>query len=733
MSIQPHRSKFKKCTTKYVKDNLLDIIDISERLSKNRYIHKCPLNNFIYSSNIINLKLSHGNKENNKSIENKPEVNAIDTNNENSNSNDISTDNSIKNFEKSPKELKYENINFNKLNHNKFKINFMHLKLEYENDYSELFIKKYFPLEIIGTGAFGLVVSVIDIKEQQKLAVKIIDKGNLNIEGDIDIITYQVKLINKLDSPRIMKIFNVLETQKYIFIFMELIEGGNLKDLIIRRYLDQSTPYLFRDSECSLIMKGILESLNYLHKNNIIHRDIKPENILFKNKNDLSSVVLCDFGFAYQLEYDKYINDSCGTTIYMAPEIFQHRGYDFLVDSFSAGIVLFELCSGGMHPFLVKGMKKKEYIEKMRNFNEVYTFSKEMPLLARNLFLKLCKSDPNFRYGTYKALKHPWITRSNQSQIPMTLLEEYNKTDKIINFKALLATGISLIMIKNYFNMKPKISESDSTFNESMFDKSITKRKKLNINKIININNINLQKNILKPNEKFNYKLFTGFQSEIKPSIPLLKTCRIAKKSKKNLFPKIRTDSLKKYKSKEKIKENNDSKQDIKNNIVKNRRTSVCLPSEDIKKRNNLFLRTFSCNRNKNKKELNDDNYSFFSNSKNAQENNNINNIKTSNLCDNILKYREINYGEKENDRYVLKNSKNPLIFSTHENKKNKTLYLLSLNEKQIQKHNSYINNINKYIAKNRKNFHSTNKSVKIKKNNRIFCTKDILTNIEKI
>ena len=128
MSIQPHRSKFKKCTTKYVKDNLLDIIDISETLSKNRYIHKCPLNNFIYSSNIINLKLSsHENNENNKSIEKKQEVN--DTNNENSN--DISTDNSIKNLDKSSKELKYENINFNKLNHNKFKINFMHLKLEY--------------------------------------------------------------------------------------------------------------------------------------------------------------------------------------------------------------------------------------------------------------------------------------------------------------------------------------------------------------------------------------------------------------------------------------------------------------------------------------------------------------------------------------------------------------------------------------------------------------------------
>ena len=721
MSIQPHRSKFKKCTTKYVKDNLLDIIDISETLSKNRYIHKCPLNNFIYSSNVINLKLSQENNENNKNIEKNTEVN--DTNNDNSN--EISTDNSIKNFEKSSSQLKYENINFNKLNNNKFKINFMHLKLEYENDYSELFVKKYFPLEIIGTGAFGLVVSVIDIKAHQKLAVKIIDKGNLNVEGDIDIITYQVKLINKLDSPRIMKIFNVLETEKYIFIFMELIEGGNLKDLIIRRYLDQSTPYLFRDSECSLIMKGILESLNYLHKNNIIHRDIKPENILFKNKNDLSSVVLCDFGFAYQLEYDKYINDSCGTTIYMAPEIFQHRGYDFLVDSFSAGIVLFELCSGGMHPFLVKGMKKKEYIEKMKNFNEVYTFSKEMPLLARNLFLKLCKCNPNFRYGAFKALRHPWITRSNQSQIPMTLLEEYNKTDKIVNFKALLGSGIALVMIKNYFNMKPTILESESTFNESIFDKSNSKRKKFNINKIININNINLQSNILKPNEKFNYKLFKGIQSEIKPSIPLLKTCRISKKTKKNLFPKIRTDSLKKYKSKEKIKENNDSKQD---NIIKNRRASVCLPSEDIKKRNYLFLRTFSCNRNKNKKELNDKDYSLFSNSKNAQENNNINinNIKTSNLCDKIFKRSEINAGEKGNERYVIKNSKNPLIFSTNENKKNKKIYLLSLNQKQIQKHSSYINNLNK-----RKSIQPINKSVKINtKNNKIFYAKDILTNI---
>ena len=90
-----------------------------------------------------------------------------------------------------------------------------------------------------------------------KLAVKIIDKRKIDIQNEIDIIAYQVKLLKKLNNPRIMKIFNVLESSKYIFIFMELIEGGNLKDLIINRYLDENTPYLFRDCECSLIMKGI--------------------------------------------------------------------------------------------------------------------------------------------------------------------------------------------------------------------------------------------------------------------------------------------------------------------------------------------------------------------------------------------------------------------------------------------------------------------------------------------
>ena len=473
-SVQPKRSKYKKSTKKYVQDNILDIIDIEETLLKNRYISKVQTADFIYSKFIP------------KHDSLKPIIKTGMNNVER-----ISPTLECKLFPKlkSPPQLilNPEKINYENLNKNKFNINFKKLKLEYKNGYNILFIKEYYPVDIIGAGTFGLVVNVIRIKTGQKMAVKIIDKNNANLDSDY--LNKEVNILKILDNPRIMKIYDILDNSQYFFIFMELIEGGNLKDLIIKRYLDKNI-YLFRDSECSQIMKGIFEALNYLHKNNIIHRDIKPENILFKNKDDLNSVILCDFGLAYQMkENEDTTTGLCGTTIYMAPEVILKKKYDYMIDSFSAGIVLYILCSGGMHPFYSRGISQKEYTEKLISTKCLCNFSTEMPLLARNLFLKLCKFEPIFRYPINKALSHPWITRSSKSQIPLTIYEEYNKNDKIKTFKQLLFSMICLSTIKkNLFRKKKKkkdISKNNSYYEN--LEKTFLKGNNLNINN----NNLN--------------------------------------------------------------------------------------------------------------------------------------------------------------------------------------------------------------------------------------------------
>ena len=164
---------------------------------------------------------------------------------------------------------------------------------------------------------------------------------------------YKINILQKLENSRILKIYEVLETQNYFFIFMELLEGGSLKDLILRRYINNNINYLFKESECSLIMKGVLEALDYLHKNKIIHRDIKPENIMFKKKDDLSSVILCDFGFLYHLSFSEdLIQGTCGTTTYMSPEIIKNRKYNYLVDAYAAGFVLYLITSDSRIDFI---------------------------------------------------------------------------------------------------------------------------------------------------------------------------------------------------------------------------------------------------------------------------------------------------------------------------------------------------------------------------------------------
>ena len=124
-------------------------------------------------------------------------------------------------------------------------------------------------IKVLGQGSFGTVISVYDKKIKSRAALKIIKKkSNFSYE--------EVHNLSYLNHDNIIKFYRSFETSSYLFIVMELMEGGSLKDLIVQRYYNEKCDYFFTEEEASIIMSGILCGVEYLHDKEYSHRDIKP-------------------------------------------------------------------------------------------------------------------------------------------------------------------------------------------------------------------------------------------------------------------------------------------------------------------------------------------------------------------------------------------------------------------------------------------------------------------------
>ena len=99
----------------------------------------------------------------------------------------------------------------------------------------------------------------------------------------------------------------------------------------------------FKESQVKFFVNTIAIAIGYLHAKNIVYRDIKTENVLM---GDDGYLCLTDFGIAKIVEGGRMANTYCGTPEYMAPEIFNHKPYDFSVDWWSIGVLTYELIVG---------------------------------------------------------------------------------------------------------------------------------------------------------------------------------------------------------------------------------------------------------------------------------------------------------------------------------------------------------------------------------------------------
>ena len=295
-------------------------------------------------------------------------------------------------------------------------------KYSYEN-FTKV-IEDIFPKQL-GSGSFGRVYLVSHNNTKKLFALKVIDKRKLLISyGKLDIIYNEINIHSKLDHENIIKLYNVHEDNENINIIMEYAENGNLYELISKEKNGLNEYKAFK------YFIQVVNAVYYLHNNNIIHRDIKPENILIGNDNKLK---LCDFGWAKELTLENR-STFCGTVEYMAPEIVGSENYDYSVDIWSLGILLYELLYGHS-PF--KASNTKNIIINIKTHELTYDDkNKKISKYCKDLIQKLLNSNPQKRLKIKDILEHPFI----------------KKYSKRLEYKKKLTIGINEEKIKDNLN-----------------------------------------------------------------------------------------------------------------------------------------------------------------------------------------------------------------------------------------------------------------------------------------
>ncbi len=263
-------------------------------------------------------------------------------------------------------------------------------------------INKYYKLkqEYLGKGSSGIVCEATNSRGQI-FAVKRVNKTQ--IKNYINM-TEEVEISKIVNNKNIIKTYEIFEDDKTISFVMELIEGGDLFEFILK-----SPNNKLSDEQTIDFLIQILETISYLHNDlNVCHRDLKPENFLIETNSNIKPLIkLIDFGFACHIPKNGYMEQYFGTPIYTAPEIIQNWSYSEKIDLWSVGVILFNMTTG-CQPFSTdEDDINKEVLEKDIQFDVIDNEN------IRNLCMKLLEKYPAARITAKKALEEAIEIRDN--------------------------------------------------------------------------------------------------------------------------------------------------------------------------------------------------------------------------------------------------------------------------------------------------------------------------------
>ena len=210
-------------------------------------------------------------------------------------------------------------------------------------------------IKLLGNGSYGSVYLAKSKSSQNAQDFVAIKKFQIKDRKSFVSYKNEINIFNKIKSDYLVKILDYYQDKNYVYIVMEYAPEGDLEGYIRRFFKNnKKIDYKFIDT----VIYQVTEGLNELHKNNIIHRDIKTSNILVF---DNGLVKITDFGVSKLLdEKNVFANTSIGTPYYMSPEIVNGTPYNYSVDFWALGCLIFKMLTN-KYPFEAPNMSSLFY------------------------------------------------------------------------------------------------------------------------------------------------------------------------------------------------------------------------------------------------------------------------------------------------------------------------------------------------------------------------------------
>ncbi|RYG64263.1 serine/threonine-protein kinase [archaeon] len=305
--------------------------------------------------------------------------------------------------------------------------------------------------EQIGKGGFAVVKIAYSLQNDSKVAVKILKSKENPL--DVEAFEREYRLLKSLNHPNIVTVHGFHHDSEKICMVLEYMEGGELFDRIVEKKV-------YTEGMARHAFQMMLEAVGHIHSHNIIHRDLKPENLLLSSKEDDSTLKVCDFGLARELNDEEELISRAGTPDYIAPEIVQSRPLGKPVDMWAAGVILFILL-GGYSPF----HKREKAIMFHRISTAHYTFHParwaHISDEAKDLIKKLLQVNEESRLTVQEALSHPWMQEMDGVVLERDLTGNLSQLRQF-NAMRKLRASVHVIIMANRMKKLGQSTKEDS-------------------------------------------------------------------------------------------------------------------------------------------------------------------------------------------------------------------------------------------------------------------------------